>query len=110
MTKLIWSLGLPTLLLWAIAAWGQSTHDHRDYDTWYRSLTAKNGTSCCSLRDCEQTDYRVGKDGYEAVYKGQWLPVPSDKVLRVHNPTGRGVLCVLPMTKEVLCFVTAMEG
>jgi hypothetical protein len=78
---------------------------------WFNSLR-QPGTevSCCSIADCRPTEYRTGRDGYEALIEGSWVAVPPDKVLRrVDNPTGRAVVCYLP-GKGILCFVTPDEA
>jgi hypothetical protein len=77
---------------------------------WFQSLRQPGtGVSCCSIADCRQTDYRTNGDAYEALIDGEWLVVPSEKVLhRVDNPTGRAVVCYLP-GRGIMCFVTPDE-
>ena len=76
---------------------------------WYRSLHTDSGTSCCSLADCKETDYRITRSGeIEAQTEaGDWVAVPANKILkRTENPTGYAVLCWTPAL-GVLCFVMA---
>jgi hypothetical protein len=84
---------------------------------WFHGLR-QPGTAapCCSLADCHMTDYRIGKDGYEALVAGRWVPIPRETILRTSNPTGRAVVCatVAPVlqhraTITILCFVTPGE-
>jgi hypothetical protein len=84
---------------------------------WFRSLR-QPGTAapCCSLADCHMTDYRIGKDGYEALVVGRWIPIPRETILRTSNPTGRAVVCatVAPVLQyraaiTIRCFVTPGE-
>ena len=84
---------------------------------WFHGLR-QPGTAapCCSLADCHMTDYRIGKDGYEALVAGRWVPIPPETILRTSNPTGRAVVCaaVAPVLQHrvsitILCFVTPGE-
>jgi hypothetical protein len=74
--------------------------------TWFRSLKAPNGTACCSSADCRPTDIRLSGDGYDAMIDGAWVPVPWERVLRrTDNPTSEAVVCRVPGTSLILCFV-----
>ena len=60
--------------------------------------------------------YGIGKDGYEALVDGRWVPIPGETILRTSNPTGRAVVCatVAPVLQHraaitILCFVTPGE-
>jgi len=107
---------LPQILLVAAFAVILAAHarppDNADpyFAGWFQSLRQPGtGISCCSIADCRQTEYRTGRDGYEALIDGQWLAVPPEKVLdHTENPTGRAVVCYLP-GQGILCFVRPSE-
>ena len=74
--------------------------------TSFRSLHAPNGSACCSAADCRRANARLTPDGYEAMIDNVWVPVPWERVLRrVDNPVGEAVVCYVPRTKLILCFV-----
>jgi hypothetical protein len=73
---------------------------------WFNSLSAPDGTACCSIADCRRTISRITADGYEALIDNTWVIVPWDRVLpKNNNPTGQAVVCTAPRTKIILCFV-----
>lgn len=76
---------------------------------WFKSLAQPDsGVSCCSLADCRPAEYRQGKEGYEVLIEGEWVPVPPEKILqRIDNPTGRPILC--RSGKTIYCFVRPAE-
>ena len=76
---------------------------------WYRSLTAADGKSCCSMRDCAPAEARMKEGGWEVLiqpYEGsaRWVAVPDRAVLRRENPDGRPILCRTP-NGFIHCFV-----
>jgi hypothetical protein len=76
--------------------------------TWFRSLKAPNGTSCCDVADCRRASSRMTPAGYEVMIDGQWIPVPWERVLRrTDNPTGEAVVCSPPteVGTFIFCFV-----
>ena len=74
--------------------------------SWFRGLSASDGTPCCAIADCRRTTSRLTADGYEALIDDTWVDVPWDRVLRrTDNPTGQAVVCCAPRTKIILCFV-----
>lgn len=74
--------------------------------TWFRSLRAPNGTACCTIADCRRATHRLTTEGYEVMIGDQWVAVPSERVLRrTDNPTGEAVVCRVPGTTLILCFV-----
>ncbi len=82
------------------------------HGSWYGALKQNgSGVSCCNMTDCQETEYLIKGDHYEALApNGEWVVVPNEKVLIRHdNPTGRGVLCWTPYL-GVICFVAASEG
>jgi hypothetical protein len=82
----------------------------RSLAPWFNSLSASDGTHCCSMADCRGTMSRLTADGYEAVIDNTWVPVPWDRVLpRTDNPTGQAVVCIAPETTIILCFVRAPD-
>lgn len=88
---------------------------------WYESLQdPQTGGSCCGEADCRHNPVATftGEDGathYKVQYKGQWLSVDDDRILkREDNPTGDFVSCVYdPLDGEagikpkVLCLIRA---
>lgn len=77
---------------------------------WFKSLSASDGTPCCSIADCRRTVSRLTAEGYLALIDDAWVVVPWDRVLRrVDNPTGEAVVCCAPRTKIILCFVRPPE-
>ncbi len=108
---------LPLILLFVFSILGVllylflgPVHAHPAEDpnaAWYQSLRTAAGTTCCSLADCKETDYRITRAGdVEALTEaGDWVEVPPDKILkRTENPTGYAVMCYTP-SFGVLCFV-----
>jgi len=78
--------------------------------TWFRSLKAPNGTACCAVADCRRVTHRVTANGYEVKIDGKWVAVPWERVLRqTDNPTGDAVVCRVPGTTLILCFVRPPE-
>jgi hypothetical protein len=74
--------------------------------SWFHDLKAPNGSGCCDLADCRRTESRITEDGYEAIIDDTWVAVPWDRVLRrTDNPTGTAIVCRMPHTKIILCFV-----
>jgi hypothetical protein len=74
--------------------------------TWFRSLKAPNGTACCTVADCRRATHRVTTNGYEVMIDDEWVAVPWERVLRrTDNPTGEAVVCRVPGTTLILCFV-----
>lgn len=78
---------------------------------WFQSLTAPNGTGCCELADCRRTEFRITAESYEAKIEDIWVSVPWERVLRrTDNPTGQAVVCYLPHTQTILCFVRPSDS
>jgi hypothetical protein len=79
--------------------------------SWFQSLKQPHtGGSCCSIADCRPVDYRMGPEGYEIFVESNWIKVPSNVVINnKENPVGRGVACLGPVTRNILCFVPASE-
>lgn len=73
---------------------------------WFHSLKAPNGTGCCSVADCRRADSRLTPAGYEVMIGDRWRAVPWERVLRrTDNPTGQAIVCYVPDTQLILCFV-----
>ena len=73
---------------------------------WFHSLKAPNGTGCCSVADCRRAQSRVTPAGYEVMIGDRWRAVPWERVLqRTDNPTGQAIVCYVPDTELILCFV-----
>jgi hypothetical protein len=78
--------------------------------TWFRGLKAPNGTACCTVADCRRAMHRMTTKGYEVMIDGKWVAVPWERVLRrTDNPTGEAVVCRVPGTALILCFVRPPE-
>ena len=78
--------------------------------SWFDGLR-QPGTSypCCSIADCRTTEIRTHGNEYEVPIEGQWIVVPSDRILqRTDNPTGRAVVCWTPGT-GIMCFIRPPE-
>jgi len=86
---------------------------------WFESLKEPgSATGCCGVADCRITDWRIGKDGYEALVddkqwpsdgfnevKTHWIKIPDSVVLHKNNPTQGAVLCYNRYADEAYCFV-----
>jgi hypothetical protein len=105
-------------------------HDsnHPEFNQWYKQLRNSNihskVISCCSVRDCHETEAeirgnqwwaRVGRLRIESALVEtvvwtltEWRPVPDYTVLRVANPTGIPVICHSEIY-EIWCFVPDNE-
>ena len=66
---------------------------------WFNSLSAADGTPCCSIADCRRTVSRVAANGYEALIDDTWVTVPPDRVLSTTN----NVLCTSNQNNSLLC-------
>lgn len=78
---------------------------------WFRSLTAPNGSGCCTIADCRRASFRTSPAGYEALIDEKWVPVPWERVLRrTDNPTGQAIVCNVPHTEIILCFVRPSDS
>jgi hypothetical protein len=94
----------------AIANAQPPKHGDPSLAAWFNSLSAPDGTPCCSMADCRRTKVRLTTQGYETLIDDTWVAVPWDRVLtRTDNPTGQAVVCTAPQTKIILCFVRAPE-
>ena len=79
---------------------------------WYHSLKAPNGSGCCDIADCRNTESRMTADGYEAMIDDKWVAVPRERVLtETSSPTGRAVVCYEPGHPQMIyCFVRPPES
>ncbi len=96
-------------------------HDaEQPYADWYDHLTRPDfpNSSCCQgNEDCHEVQWKIGKEGYEALVDGEWIKVPESKVLRnKNNPTGTAVFCYSKYTSpsgnttfNMFCFIPASE-
>lgn len=82
-----------------------------DFAPWFRSLTDKQGKSCCGLGDGHLVDARVQNGKYQFFWEGNWYDVPDEKVVNNHsNPTGSYVVFFLGNSpSQIYCFVRAVE-
>lgn len=112
-TAIVLSLLVATTLVEASPPPGADPNS--EMGQWFQSLRQPGtGTSCCSLTDCRMVDYRAGPAGYEVLLPNatagfKWVPIPTDKIIRVRNPTGRPVVCARP-DLTILCFVAPDEA
>jgi hypothetical protein len=93
---------------WSMAIAAAAPPDHPDpaLATWFHSLKAPNGTACCTVADCRAATHRLTRDGYEVMIGDKWVAVPWERVLRrTDNPTGEAIVCRVPDTTLILCFV-----
>ena len=79
---------------------------------WFQSLQQPGtGAPCCSIADCRQVDYRLASGRFEVLIDARWVPVTDATILHgMSNPTHRGVLCRLPISGAIRCFVPASEA
>jgi hypothetical protein len=75
----------------------------------------KNSQSCCDAGDTVQTTFKVefgeGKhpeDRWYALINGEWVPVPSEKIVPDFAPDGQAYLFLLAGT--IQCFVRPKGG
>jgi hypothetical protein len=60
---------------------------HDAFHPWYKTLRQPGtGFSCCNNRDCRPTIARVRGTVIEVMVDGEWVVVPSDKILNVVAP------------------------
>jgi hypothetical protein len=59
---------------------------------WFNSLSASDGTPCCSIADCRRTVSRTGADGYEVLIDNTWVAVPCLIDNKQSDWSGRRVL------------------
>lgn len=82
---------------------------------WFQSLrNPVTGLSCCGQSDghvLSDSQWRIGRDGYEIRVRGRWEPVPPEAILNgVDNPTGGVVAFFPPDGNPIYCFVREAEG
>lgn len=81
---------------------------------WFTSLKTPNGSSCCNLTDCKQSEARQLPDqSWEAKIGDKWWPIPPEKVLK--NPKsidGEAYLCHSNYLASpiIYCFVPPIPG
>ncbi|HKF73597.1 MAG TPA: hypothetical protein VKB68_17720 [Stellaceae bacterium] len=78
---------------------------------WFQSLKNSKGEICCSVADCRRPyawRQTMGQ-GYQ-VQEGNgapWLNVPPQNILRLKNPLGDAIACVVG--GNVRCFIPPNE-
>jgi len=81
---------------------------------FFESQRNMNGVSCCDSSDgsrIEDSEWKVGKEGYEVLIKGKWWKVPPHAVLNgVDRPDGvyGAILWMSPGTEDnplIWCFL-----
>ena len=100
-------------LLFPAPSYTHQTGSDPDAD-WFRTLHAKSGVSCCHMQDCYrvQRDLEIKQNHYWLKYKGEWLEVPDEAILKDEpNPTGYPVACVHETykAKSILCFIPVSQ-
>lgn len=76
------------------------------------------GEHCCNEADCWVVDYRIrtptqeGDSGYQVLFPpvAEWLNIPTERIVRAGNPTGRAILCINRVTLHIYCFFPSVEG
>jgi hypothetical protein len=95
------------VLLW----WTQSAKAHDHYSGWKRP---DDGGSCCSGKDCYQTQARYSVDGWIAMRRedGKALLIPDGKIVNYAVPDGMARLCAAPpgTGDHVYCFRPPQGG
>jgi len=103
MKILLAAVSLVTLAAAALAEPPVGVDTESPMAQWYRSLTAPNGISCCSMADCRPIEARLAGDRWEVFRNEKWEPVPEDRILKRENPDGRPIACIY--AGQILCFV-----
>jgi len=90
-----------------------------DHDKWHRDFYAKlrrnDGQGpCCNQTDCRPTQSRMIGDHYEIKLDGEWVQVPTDKIINAVAPDGGAHVCApeqINHHKGVLfCVIPPPEG
>lgn len=80
------------LLMWGLVASVRPAAPH----DWYEGLQVPEGGSpCCGDKDCAPYPHRStpGETQYELFIRGEWWPVPQDRVLGMFSPDGQAHAC-----------------
>lgn len=80
---------------------------------WFRSLKQPGtGISCCDESDCKRTRADWTGTGWIALAPdGTVVDIPPDKIIHdKQHPAGSAVMCWLPGSRTVLCFVPPAAG
>ena len=85
-------------------------HADAQQNEWMRSLIRPDTkTSCCSLNDCNPTDADWRNDQWWAVIRGEWRPVPHDKVLtKPLSIDGEAWVCA--SKQQIYCFIPPLTS
>jgi hypothetical protein len=112
---LLVALTLPTAAL----AQHQHPPEHADlHNQFYQKLKRPDvppnlpawQKSCCSDRDCRPTEARYKDGRWEFLRRGQWTPVPPEKIVDDHPPDMQAHVCISVTTDDLLCFVKPDVG
>ena len=86
MPRLIY-VTLATIMFLMDASKEVSGHD------WYTNLKAKDGASCCSMKDCHPVGYRYTGKGFEIQIGGVWFAINPDSILPISSPDNDAHAC-----------------
>ncbi|MGY4511441.1 hypothetical protein ACVIN2_004895 [Bradyrhizobium sp. USDA 3650] len=95
------SMSLTNLLVSVLIALGPiAVHDDGRYansplKSWFEGLHSKDGVQCCSDADgmaLADVDWDTEDGHYRVRIDGQWVIVPSDRVVTDANRTGRTIV------------------
>jgi len=114
---------LPPIAILAISIMAGTTgaSAHEDYTEWKRP---DFGNSCCSDKDCYQTQAKFVKSTWYALRREdkKWIPVPHHLILKDQvSPDGKAHVCAPPHHDDgtfdqpedmefVFCFVPPNSG
>ena len=84
----------------------------QDRAAWFKGLQDARGRSCCDISDCAAAASRYVDGGWQAEFRGAYVPVPPAKILETESIDGRAYLCAQPgiAGPTVYCFVKPGGG
>lgn len=124
--ELLWWIAAMILVCFAVAVLNRvNAHTaEQPHADWYNSLSNPTLGHCCGPRDCQPTEWRKSETtgDYEVPFGDKWLDVRPEAVMRIANPTGSAVVCIIPgfcdrdgggtscYEPKVRCFVPGQEA
>lgn len=75
----------------SLSTCGHPAYAHEQYKDWKQP----NGASCCNNSDCEPTEARWNGTQWEAMFKGKWIKIPADRVMKFEAQDGNAHLCAI---------------
>jgi len=104
-TRWWWAVAGASILLLAFAASAKAEDDCTDVKKWYETqLTPDKQSGCCGLGDAPPVQLSKTSTGYEFLWKGQYWPIPQDKIEFV-DCTPRGAPTIFFTTDSLIPYV-----